>query len=473
MHLKAEWLEADFAAIVGAMRPMDAARKALSAMLGRRQGSSFYNTPQAYLQLPPVSAFTSHRFLYDPNPPSQAYSIAQEPPAIDIHILEFPESSGMGECWSCWGQGLLASNKRLYFAAGNHLESGAEGNGCLYCYDTVSGRLDLAVNVRKVVPDPGVAAGKIHGTIGEGNDGKICFVTYWGVEKKEGSAAGFKGSALLSFDPRSGEAACLGIPSEGQVFRAAVMDPVSMLFYLVALPSRTFLCWDIHSCSLLYRSPAGLRVDDRHLFSVAPGEVLFSFDGGELGLYRHKERGVRKLGASLKPRFSLSFSNLLHPRPAPLLRCMAAAPGSRTAYGINGSGRLFSMDLDSYEVRLLRSSFATDEYVAGLAISRDGKFLYYVPGSLGSAAALGTPVVQYDTATGRLKVLAFLASFFREEFHYRIGGCYSLSLDEDGKRLFMVFNGAPIRTGVPLDRQPPFGQPCLVILHIPEGERRR
>jgi hypothetical protein len=450
---------------------MYAARKALSAMLGRGQRSPFYNTPQAYLKLPPVKAFISHRLLCDPNRLSQAYSVAQSPPAIDVHILEFPASSGMGECWSCWGQGLLASNRRLYFAVGNHLESGADGNSHLYCYDTVSGSLDLAVDVRKIVPDSGVAAGKIHGTIGEANDGKIYFLTYWGVEKEERARAGFKGSALLSFDPGSNEAACLGIPSEGQVFRAAVMDSGPMLFYLVGLPSRAFLCYGLHSRSLLYRSPAGLRVDDRHLFSVAPGEVLFSFDGGELGLYRHEERGVCKLGKSLKPKSTLSFSNLLHPKPAPFLRCMAAAPGSRTGYGINGSGRLFSLELDSYEVRLLRSSFAADEYVASLAIGRDGKFLYYVPGSLGSAAALGTPVVQYNTATGQLKVLAFLAPYFREAFHYRIGGCYSLSLDEDGKRLFMVFNGTPVRNDVPFDRQPPFGQPCLVVLNIPDGER--
>jgi hypothetical protein len=150
---------------------------------------------------------------------------------------------------------------------------------------------------------------------------------------------------------------------------------------------------------------------------------------------------------------------------------MAAAPGSRLSYGISGSGQLFSLDLISHELRMLRSSFAADEYVASLTISRDGRFLYYVPGSLGNAANLGVPVVQYNIASGQLNVLAFLASSFLQQFEYRIGGCYSISIDDEGKTLFMVFNGTPVRKSTPVDQQPPFGQPCLVILNIPASER--
>src|SRR5512145_2728520 len=117
------------------MRQIDAARKTLLKALGRRQGSFFYHTPHAYLKLPTIKAFTSPRFLSDPNGVSGKYGIAQSAPRIDVHILEFPENPGTGECWSCWGQGILTADGRLYFAAGNHLESGGAGNSHLYCYD--------------------------------------------------------------------------------------------------------------------------------------------------------------------------------------------------------------------------------------------------------------------------------------------------------------------------------------------------
>ena len=424
------------------------------------------------MKIPPVRGFSSPQLLLDPNPAAGRYVIAQDPPQMDFHILEFPGSPQPGECWSCWGQGWLSPDGRLYFAAGNHLESGGRGNSHLYCYDAGTGRLNLAVDIRKVAEDAGIAAGKIHGTIGEGNDHKIYFATYWGAELKDAARNDFKGAALISYDPRTGTAEYLGLPCKGEVFRAAALDSERMLLYLIALPSRSLLCYDIASGSAVYRSPGDYALDDRSLFVDPQGNVLFSFDQGKLGLYDREGKKIHRLKEPLSGRSLQKLRNLIDPQPAPFLRCMAASPGSRLGYGITAQGRLFSLNLSTHDLHMMGSSFMTGEYVATLAISRDGRFLYYAPGSLGNAANLGVPVVQYNIASRQLKVIAFLGAHFLKQFEYRPGGCYSISIGENGRTLYLVLNGTPVCPGIPVDQQPPFGQPCLVILDIPESECR-
>jgi hypothetical protein len=104
-----------------------------------------------------------------------------------------------------------------------------------------------------------------------------------------------------------------------------------------------------------------------------------------------------------------------------------------------------------------------------MALSPDEKYVYYAPGAHGGGHKLGVPVVQYDIAAGKRKVLAFLGEPVQQKFAHRLGGTYNLQTDAAGERLFVTFNGAP--TGGNARRTEVFGRPAVVVVHIPQSER--
>ena len=80
-------------------------------------------------------------------------------------------------------------------------------------------------------------------------------------------------------------------------------------------------------------------------------------------------------------------------------------------------------------------------YTTVIALSPDGKYLYYLPGAHGKAYESGTPVMRYEIATGKHAVLAFLASYCEREFGYVPAGTYGMKLSADGHTIYVNFNG--------------------------------
>ncbi|MBM4018851.1 MAG: lactonase family protein [Planctomycetes bacterium] len=132
-------------------------------------------------------------------------------------------------------------------------------------------------------------------------------------------------------------------------------------------------------------------------------------------------------------------------------------------------GVMFAFDPKSETVTDLGPNFRGGDYCADMVLSPDERFIYYAPGSHGSGAAYGAPVVQYDIASKRRKVLAFLGPMLRERLRYNIGGSFNLKIAADGGRLLATFNGAPWEEGA--RKAAAFGLPCIVMLDIPAGER--
>jgi hypothetical protein len=137
--------------------------------------------------------------------------------------------------------------------------------------------------------------------------------------------------------------------------------------------------------------------------------------------------------------------------------------------GMTHGGRLFEFHTGKQMIRDLGPNFLTGEYTAAMVSSPDEKYLYFAPGAHSSAPRIGTPVVQYEIATGKRKVIAFLLDEMTRRVNYYIGGTYNMQLDGKGDTLYCTFNGSRIVKG----KDPkPFGQPSLVILRIPESERK-
>src|SRR5205085_1070176 len=101
-------------------------------------------------------------------------------------------------------------------------------------------------------------------------------------------------------------------------------------------------------------------------------------------------------------------------------------------------------------------------------LSPDERFLYYLPGAHGQATLHGTPVLQYEIATGRRKVLAFLAPAFERTHDYVPAGTYGVKISGDGSTLYANFNGHPADRIRPANMRPNgFGLTAFAAIHIP------
>jgi hypothetical protein len=107
-----------------------------------------------------------------------------------------------------------------------------------------------------------------------------------------------------------------------------------------------------------------------------------------------------------------------------------------------------------------------------MELSPDERFLYYLPGAHGGGFKTGTPVIQYEIATGKRKVLAFLAAAFEKEHDYVPAGTYGVKISADGGTLYVNFNGHAGEKSRPKAMKPNgFGLCGFTAIHIPASER--
>ena len=115
--------------------------------------------------------------------------------------------------------------------------------------------------------------------------------------------------------------------------------------------------------------------------------------------------------------------------------------------------------------------FLTGGYTTVIELSPDEKFLYYLPGAHGRAHQSGTPIVRYELATGQRTVLAFLADYCEREFDYVPGGTYGMKLSQDGRTIYVNFNGHAIKSARPKHlKTDGFGLTSFAAIHLPKSE---
>jgi hypothetical protein len=141
-------------------------------------------------------------------------------------------------------------------------------------------------------------------------------------------------------------------------------------------------------------------------------------------------------------------------------------------YGTTMGHQLFRYRPASDELTILGSNFLEKgEYITVCDLSPDEKYVYYLPGGHGSASHWGTPVVQYDIASGRQKALAFLFAPMVKVFNYAPGGTYGVKISGDGATLYIGFNGSPAGDSKPKGMAGGFGLTSFAAVHIPASER--
>jgi len=384
-------------------------------------------------------------------------TLAKTPPAIDVYLLDsLPKQENA--VWASLADGCIASNGRFYAGVANSREfASGQGDGFILEYNPAAVCLGRVGRLREAVGDKHIAAGKLHSRIDQGRDGWLYFTTYWGENPTDADwDAGFLGSAVMRFSPASGKLELVGVPAHGQGLPAARLDPKRMILYALAVPSNDFIAYDVRARRVLYRGCGAIQKGSRNILLDAEGNAYFSTRRGYLARYDPQTNSVTVTSAMLPSRGDGSPGSL---------RASTEPGPDGVVYGATWSGILFAFDPASMSLRALGPNIGEGRYAPALALSGDGRFLYYAFSPRRDLGRYGAPVVQYDLATGERTVLAFLNPVMRKRLNYFPAGTFNLRIGDDDATLYMTFNGArPAAAG---QEQKAMGLPAIIVLHIP------
>lgn len=397
------------------------------------------------------------------------FVVAKEPPTVDLafHGNLGPDAINR-RLWSSWGDIGIAQDGRVYCGIGDHGKD-AEGDARCFVYrwDPKSKKLEQIVDMNKVVPHRAgqPAWSKVHAKIDEGADGKI----YFNATLNAGSRAGdeqyhwnenLPGGQLYQYDPASGKTVVFASLPPKRCSATSRLDRERNIWWCNLEAGDGDALWglDLSTRKPVFQTPDGTVAFNRNFILTADGSILFNGDGG-VWKYDAASKSLRKTEAT--------FGD------APGMRASTRESKAGFVFGsTHKTNELFRYDVANNTVKTLGSNWLTGQYTTVMVLSPDERFVYYLPGAHGKAFLHGTPVVQLDVATGRRKVLAFLAEPMTDQIGYVPGGTYGIKLSSDGGTLYANFNGHPIDGLRPSRlRAIGFGLCSFAAIHIPESER--
>ena len=386
------------------------------------------------------------------------FQVATTPPKVQS-ILFAGLPAGKEILWSSWGNGCVASNGKYYTAIGNH--GGYDGNSFLYEYDPAANTLKKIVDVAEAIRQKPAeyGHGKIHAQIHE-HKGALYFATYWGKQRQvqDAYSKGYKGSILFRYDLRNRTLENLGAIAAKKGLPASTLDPIRELlyFYGVENDKGDVVVYDLKKRSVKFQGGAEFTAEHRSFLQAKDEKIYFSDQKGKLSFYDPDKNAILS-------------STFVLPGSKNSLRASTSATSAGTIWGMTHFGTLFVFDPAKQSIRDLGPNFLAGDYTAVMVLSPDEKYLYYAPGAHGSATEAGTPVIQYRIQTGERKVIAFLRDPFLRKANYFIAGNYNMQIDSKGSTLYCTFNGSTPGSG---KKQEKFGLPSLVVIQIPESERK-
>lgn len=430
------------------------------------------------------------------------YQVAEEPPTVEFGVipvtpvfLEEPRVKSKSDIenttgpWANWGQATQDPRTGKYY--GSVGDDGKYG-GRIHIVE-----YDAATKTMRVLPEINRVLGRSVSTFGDGkihgwlnwyqsdqiDSPHLWFCTYWTKYPQPDDVdfeSGYDGGHILSMDVVSGDIVDYGAPVKRSAWPYHRVDTKRGILYAVGMFGE-FLAWDINAQKTLF---AGYLPDNMGwweralLIDEVTGMVYTSNRNSEadpelhLVKYDPDRNRFSKLECHV-PATTGSASNKGTPGSYSAMRAQTADRGPDGLFWcVTIGGQLFTFDPVAENVEDKGPNWPGEQrYTASMARSPGGRYVYYIPGAHGHGYSDGSPLVQYDTQTGRKKVLAFFFPYYYEKYGYTLGGTFSIHLDAAGARLFVVWNGAFIEhTGEP-EGGDTFGQCSLMLVHIPESER--
>jgi hypothetical protein len=239
----------------------------------------------------------------------------------------------------------------------------------------------------------------------------------------------------------------MGVPStnmwtEGNLLYGEALDP--------ATGKAPFFAYDLTTQKVVHVDTAHENIHDhqRNIMVDREGNAYFGVNSNGLAKYDPRTNSVSVLRHKL-PNF---------------LRASTRESASGWIYGASGQSAptdLFRFNPKRDVLEVLGASWG---YTTSMVLDPTDRYFYYVTGAHGGSSASGTPVLQYDTQTNKHKVIAFLHPFLKEKTGRVFDGTFGISLDPEGKRLFIT-----MRTFVGTNTNET-RNPGLVVVNIPPQE---
>jgi sugar lactone lactonase YvrE len=397
------------------------------------------------------------------------FVMAKTPPNVDLAFHgSLPDAALNGTGWSAWGDICIASNGNVYAGIGDHGPD-AEGRSHAYIYrwDPAAKTLEQIVDVNAVVPrrEGEPTWSKIHARIDEGPDGGI----YFTGTLNDGNSAGnpkFKwskavpGGQLYRYDPGTGRAEVYVNLPPARATATSLLDRQRNIWwcYIEAGRGLGLFGLDLATKKPVFQSPDGVVGHNRNFALARDGALYFN---GTNAIWKY-DPATR----SIAPTRS-AFPSKDH------MRSSTRESKDGWIYGVTlRGGQLFRYAPAKDTLQMLGPDFLKGNYTTVIELSPDERFLYYLPGAHGGAVKIGTTVLQYEIATGRRKVLAFLGEGMERACRYVPGGTYGAKIGPAGDVLYVNFNGHAADAIRPKEMRPTgFGLTAFAAIHIPESER--
>lgn len=524
MGLSAGTLVAEPATMEAPAAPAAPAKKAKAATTKKAPATkkAAATKPLSNLPWPPplrnahdgTATITGDAFLRVPDevlaiakdPKAVPFEVAKTPPVVEL-AFHSPLSEGAvnARLWSEWGDICVASDGKVYCAIGDH---GDDAGGKSHCYifqwDPQSKTLKRIVDMNQVAQrtrgdEPSWS--KVHARIDEGADGKI----YFSCTLNDGNAASntekFKwseslpGGQLYQFDPQTGKTAIFASLPPARCTATSRLDRERNIWWcnLEAGPkgaNNALWAIDLTTKKVVFQAPDGSVGFNRNFALARNGSVYFNGQPVASATptppppttaEKEATKGQRRPTQAPQDTPIWKFDIKTHAL-APTKSLFPHSPGMRSSsaeskdgwiYGTTqGTSQLFRYAPGLDKLEMLGPEFLVGNYTTVTVLSPDERFLYYLPGAHGGAFSIGTPVVQYEIATGKRKVLAFLRDAFQEQAGYVPGGTYGVKLSADGSTLYANLNGHAADALRPEHMKPiGFGLTSFVAIHIPSSER--
>jgi hypothetical protein len=297
-------------------------------------------------------------------------------------------------------------------------------------------------------------------------DGWIYFTGYWGnwPQEKDLNERYF-GGVVGRYNIYSGISELLGTPVPGVSWHGSSIDFDRGLIYLAG-QNWAFACYDLNTGQLKYYGCQDLQVGSPNCI-VDLGMAYFSVQSNGESHFAKYDPVANKvyITKAMLPGNGEFRAATRVPAADGWFYCMTASGGGE------GNGHLFRFNTETEAVEDLGMNFGKGYYTTSITLSPDGRYIYYMPGSHGNCADLGTPVVQFDIQTRQRKVVAFLEQYYETKYNYHFWGSFSVVASPDGSTLFVSINGGIAKSdGTPAI----FGKttgPALLAIHIPASER--
>jgi hypothetical protein len=427
------------------------------------EGGTVTSRSEAFLRVPASVAEARGRAG------SAAFVVAETPPTVQ---LAFHRDLGPGarqrRLWSSWGDICVAGDGRVYCGIGDHGDdAGGDARCLIHRWDPARHVLERIVDVNALLPGEGPhpAWSKIHARIDEGPDGGI----YFSGTLNAGTRAGLPqyhwdeqlpGGQLYRHDPRTGRTAVIASLPPKRCTATALMDRDRAIWWCNLEAGAGNALWglSLETGRPVFQAPDGSMGFNRNFALGRDGAVYFN---GAEGLWKYDPatRGIARTRSAFPD--------------SPGMRCSTRESRAGEIFGITqATNQLFRYRPARDELELLGPNWLAGSYTAVCVLSPDERYVYYLPGSHGGAFRDGTPVVQYDIASGQRKVLAFLAEPVDRACDYVPGGTYGVKLGADGGTLYVNFNGhASDRIRPAAMRPNGFGLCAFAAIHIPPSER--